>query len=102
MSPGGTGAGTGNQLTIWAPTLGNAYSGQITFKTTMRRTPDITFYNAQSASNNTWSIYSSSAELNSSYSVSLGMASESHFFGYIPGVPTVTVSNGHWTANAEL
>jgi len=101
VTPAGTGDGSGNNLTIFAPTVGNAYSSLTRFQTTMRRNPDITLYNAETSAIGTWSIYSSSAQLNNSYAVAGGSYHNGIMFNVI-GVPTVTVANGAWTANAEL
>lgn len=100
-SPGGTGAGSANNLVVFNQTLGNAYSSLIRFQTTMRRSPDITLYNSETSNTGTWSIYNSAGALNSSYAVS----ADPHHNGImvqVPGVPSTTVANGAWTASAEL
>lgn len=100
-SPGGTGAGTGNNLTVFNQTLGNAYSSLIRFQTPMRRSPDVTLFNSETANAGTWSVYNSAGAANSSLAVS----ADSHHNGImvqIPGVPSITVANGAWTASAEL
>ena len=97
-----TGNDGGNQLIVWAPTVGNSYSAFIKFPTMMRRRPDITLYNAENTTANTWSVYSSSGSINSAYSVAVGSTNQQGFLPFAPGITTITVSNGAWTANAEL
>jgi hypothetical protein len=100
-APAGTGDGTGNNLAIYNATVGNAYSGLIRFQTTMRRQPDVVLYNAETSAVGTWSIYNSSAQANNSYAVSVSPF-HNGLMVFIVGVPSITVSNGAWTANAEL
>ena len=97
-----TGDDGGNHLQTWAPTVGNSYCSFIRLPVTMRRKPDVVVYNAEGTTPNTWSIYSSTAALNSVYAVTVGYKNQNGFLIYASGVTTVTVSNGAWTASAEL
>jgi len=98
----GTGDNTGNNLVVWAPTVGNSYSAAIKFPVRMRRTPDITLYNAETSTPNTWSVYNSSGSINNSYSVVVGTRNEISVLVYATSITTITVSNGAWSASAEL
>ncbi len=100
-APAGTGDGTGNNLAIYNATVGNAYSGLIKFQTTMRRQPDVVLYNAETSAIGTWSVYNSSAQANNSYTPGVSPF-HNGIMVFIVGVPSITVSNGAWTANAEL
>jgi hypothetical protein len=101
VSPAGTGDGSGNNLTVFNTTVGNAYSSLTRFQTTMRRQPDITLFNAETSTNGTWSIYNSSGQINNSYAIAAGSYHNGIMFNAV-SVPTVTVANGAWTANAEF
>ena len=98
----GTGDNTGNNLVVWAPTVSNSYSAAIHFPVRMRRTPDVTLYNAETSTANTWSVYNSSTSINNSYSVIIGTRNERSMLIYASGITTITVSNGAWSASAEL
>lgn len=100
-APAGTGDGTANNLIVYNATVGNAYSSLIRFQTTMRRQPDIVLYNAETSAIGTWSVYNSTGQANNSYAPGVSPF-HNGMMVFIPGVPSITVSNGAWTANAEL
>jgi len=99
----GTGPGGGNQLLTYNTTVGNAYSSYRTFPVPMRIAPVMVGFNCENANANSWSLYNSSAAINSSYTTS--GAFSSHATGFLASfatIPSLTVSNGAWTADAEL
>jgi hypothetical protein len=95
----GTGAAGGNDLSNWTPTLGNSYTGFKKFPVQMRATPStFTILNAENATASTWSFYTSAARAGDfGPGISLN---DRGFLGQIAG--TYTVTNGAWTASAEL
>ena len=99
----GTGPGSGNQLTIFSTTVGNNYANFQRFPVPMRRAPDMIAFNAENTNAGSWSIYSSSGALNSSFATT--GAFSPHHTGFLlsyGGITTITVANGAWTASAEL
>jgi hypothetical protein len=99
----GTSPGGGNQLTTYTTTVGNAYASFQRYPVPMRKAPDMVGFNAENANAGTWSLYNSSGALNSSYTTSGAFSPQTTgFLASFAGVPTLTVSNGCWTANAEL
>ena len=99
----GTAPGGGNQLLTYATTVGNAYSSFRTFPVPMRIAPVMVGFNCENANANSWSLYNSTAAINSSYTASGAFSPHATgFLASFAGIPTLTVSNGAWTADAEL
>jgi hypothetical protein len=94
----GSAASGGNDLQVWNITLSNSYLPFRKFPVEMRATPVVTTINAENATANTWSFYNSSARAGD---FNPGLTSNNRgFFGSISG--SYTVTNGAWTASAEL
>jgi microcystin-dependent protein len=94
----GAAANGGNDLQIWNPTLGNSYMPFRKFPVEMRSTAIMTVLNAENTTANTWSFYTSAAR---SGDLNPGLSANNRgFFAQVSG--TYTVTNGAWTASAEL
>jgi hypothetical protein len=97
----GTSTSGGNDLTSYTPTVGNSYSSFKSFPVSMRRSPDMSLYNAENTTNGTWTTYNSSGALNATATPTSTSSTTRGFLVYFGG-NTVTVTNGAWAANAEL
>lgn len=95
----GTGAAGGNELSIYAATLGNSYLPFRRFPVQMRATPTtFTVLNAENTTASTWSLYNTAGRVGD-FNPNI-VSNDRGFFGQVSGA--YTVSNGAWAADAEL
>ena len=103
VAPGnksGSSVANGNALTNYSTTVGNAYPTFKTFEVSMRAAPSVSIFNMEGIGTATWSMYNSSTKISDSAPAAVD-ASTRGFLVYFSG-STITVSNGGWSANAEL
>jgi hypothetical protein len=90
----------GNALSNYSPTVGNSYTTFKTFVVPMRVSASVSLFNMESGSSGTWTLYNSSGKIGDSAPSAIDAGSQG-FLTYFTGT-TVTVSNGAWSASAEL
>jgi hypothetical protein len=98
-TPSGTGMSGGNDLTSYTPTVSNSYSNVKAFPVPMRSAPTLTIYNSETAATGSWSFYNSSNKVGD-FAITSASSNSRGFLIYQSG--TYTVSNGAWSASAEL
>jgi hypothetical protein len=103
VTPGnksGSSVANGNDLSNYNTTVGNAYTTFKPFQVPMRTAPSITIFNMEGVGTATWSLYNSSTKASDTAPLSVDISTRG-FLVYFSGA-TITVSNGGWSANAEL
>jgi hypothetical protein len=103
VTPGnksGPSLANGNQLSNYSTTVGNAYTTFKTFGVPMRVSPSVSLFNLEGGSTGTWSLYNSSGGIGAG----TPSAVDSNTRGFLVyfGGSTITVTNGGWSASAEL
>jgi hypothetical protein len=103
VAPGnksGSSVANGNDLSNYSTTVGNAYTTFKPFQVPMRTAPSVTIFNMENVGTATWSLYNSSTKVSDTAPLSVDVSARG-FLVYFSGA-TITVSNGGWSANAEL
>jgi hypothetical protein len=90
----------GNDLSNYSTTVGNAYATFKPFEVSMRVAPSVSIFNMEGIGTATWSLYNATTKFADSGASAID-ANTRGFSIYFSG-STITVSNGGWSANAEL